>query len=191
VSGTVSSGNTGAWSPQDRVRALERLANARAKLAGLERRDAPAIDPEIQAAVIERQQQINGLRSELGRRGRAGRQARQQIEALEGTQHLVMECLGFRSFEEFATAVDRFDASRIDHRVLDAARLEVDRAERHFFDTAEMRIPVPSAPGPAAPAGRRPAPPHPAPMSRPPAPTPLARAPRPAPRPAPPRWAAG
>lgn len=197
MGGTVSGGNAGSWSPHDKVRALERLATARANLAGLERQAAPNIDPEIQAAVIERQQQIEGLRTEMGRRGRAGKQARQQVEALEGTQGLVMECLGYRSFEEFCTAIERFDARRVDGRVIDAARQEVDRAERHFFDTAEMRIPVPTPPAAVAPS--RPAPPPPAPAHRAPAPTPLPRGPRPvqqAPRPprpiaAPPRWAAG
>jgi hypothetical protein len=199
MGGTVAGGNAGSWSPQDKVRALERLATARANLAGLERQAAPNIDPEIQAAVIERQQLNEQLRAEVGRRGRAGKQARQQVEALEGTQGLVMECLGYRSFEEFCTAIDRFDSRRVDGRVIDAARQEVDRAERHFFDTAEMRIPVPTPPVAAAPLSRPAPPPPAAPVRRAPAPTPLPRGPRPvqqAPRPprpiaAPPRWAAG
>jgi hypothetical protein len=192
MGGTVSGASAPRWSPQDRVKALERLANARANLAGLERQDAPTIEPDIQAAVIDRQRQIERLKTEIGKRGRAGRQARQQVEALEGTQGLVMECLGFRTFDEFLTAIERFDASRIDHRVIDAARVEVDRAERHFFDTAEMKIPVPS-PAAAAPV------PAPAPAPQAPAapPAPWSQAPRPAvkpvraPRQAPaPRWAA-
>jgi hypothetical protein len=192
MGGTVSGGNANRWSPQDRVRALERLANARANLAGLERRDAPAIDPDIQAAVIDRQQQINQLKTEIGKRGRAGRQARQQVEALLGTQGLVMECLGFNTYEEFLTAIERFDASRIDHRVIDAARDEVDRAERHFFDTAEMKIPVPpqaaAAPAPVAPV-RAPVAPVRAPVApvRAPVASPAPPAPWGAPRPAAPQ----
>jgi hypothetical protein len=136
---------TGQWSLQDRAQALERLAEARANLAGLERRATPAIEPGIRQAVEEREQQLAHLREVAGRRGRVGKQARQQIEALEGTQRLVIECLGFHSYEEFAAAAARFDATRIDNRVIMAAREEVDRAERHFFNTAEMTIPVPAS----------------------------------------------
>jgi hypothetical protein len=150
------------WSPRDKARALERLATARANLAGLERRATPAIEPSIRAAVEQRQQQIEKLRQQVqgGKRGRAGRQARQQIEALEGTQRLVIECLGFRSFAEFRGASARSESSfGPDRHVLEAARQEVDRAERHFFDTAEMAIPVPpmmaaAPPPPPPPAGR-------------------------------------
>jgi hypothetical protein len=146
----------GRWTPSDKAKALERLAIARANLAGLERQDAPQIDPSIRAAVEERQLQIEALRQEIdaGRRGRAGRQARQQMEALEGTQRLVIECLGFCSFEEFRTATDRFDSSRVDQQLIAKARDEVSRAERHFFDTAEMSVPVP----PSVPLGAKPAP---------------------------------
>jgi hypothetical protein len=147
--GGVRPGN-GRGLPRDKARALERLATARANLAGLEQRATPAVEPGMRAAVEQRQQQIEALRQQLrsGKRGRAGKQARQQIEALEGTQRLVVECLGFRSFEEFRAMTARADATRVDRYVLDAARQEVDRAERHFFDTAEMAIPVPTPPTP-------------------------------------------
>src|SRR3954471_13128088 len=93
MGGTVSGASAPRWSPQDRVKALERLANARANLAGLERQDAPTIEPDIQPGVMGRQRQIERLKTDIGKRGRAGRQPRQQVEALEGTQGLVMECL--------------------------------------------------------------------------------------------------
>jgi hypothetical protein len=120
----------------------------------LERRDAPAVDPSIRSAVEQREMQIAQLREDVGRRGRTGRQARQQLEALEGTQHMVIECLGFHSYDEFRSATQRFDATRVDQRMMAAARDEVAMAERHFFDTAEMAIPVPTPPQ-AAPAPTR------------------------------------
>jgi hypothetical protein len=161
----------GRWGPHDRARALERLAEARANLAGLERRDAPAVDPSIRDAVEQRQSQINELREGTARRGRSGRQARQQLEALEGTQGMVIECLGFHSYDEFRSATQRFDATRVDQRMMAAARDEVAIAERHFFDTAEMAIPVPTPPGPAPQHTRQmaPVPPIAAPGFRPPA----------------------
>lgn len=148
----------------DKAKALQRLAEARANLAGLERRAVPAVDPAIRAAVEQRQREIYELYQQVqsGKRGRAMRQARQQIEALEGTQRLVIECLGFRSYEEFQASTARADATGVDRRLIDAARQEVDRAERHFFDTAEMAIPVPTAAplggSPPAPPRSRPAP---------------------------------
>jgi hypothetical protein len=193
---TGMNGGNGPWgppdqAPPDKAKALERLATARANLAGLERRAAPPVEPALRSAVEQRQRQIEQLDQQIRshKRGRATRQARQQLEALGGTQRLVIECLGYRSYEEFRHATARADATRVDDRIIDAARQEVDRAERHFFDTAEMAIPVP-APAPA---------PMPAPMpfsamSRP-------RLPMPAPAPAasgrrrpvapPARWAAG
>jgi hypothetical protein len=174
VAGNGARVTAGQWGPPDKARALERLAEARANLAGLERQAAPAIEPSIRAAVEQRQRQIDSLRQKLrtAKRG-GGKRVRQQIEALEGTQRLVIECLGFRSFQEFYATVTRADATRVDRRILDAARQEVDLAERHFFDTAEMAIPVP--PQAAA-----------APFSPPPRPPAAGRYRSPAPR-----WAAG
>jgi hypothetical protein len=182
--GGVPAGS-GPWSPPDKAKALERLATARANLAGLERRAAPPVEPALRTAVEQRQQQIARLAQQVRahKRGRGAKHARQQIEALEGTQRLVIECLGYRSYEEFRQATTRADATRVDDRLLDAARQEVDRAERHFFDTAEMAIPVPSPPpAPPVPFGG----------------VPRSRLPMPAPAPASagrrrqaPRWAAG
>jgi hypothetical protein len=99
-----------------------------------------------------------------------------------------MECLGYRTFEEFCTAIERFDASRIDSRRIAAARAEVDKAERHFFDTAEMKIPVPSSPPPApAPTA---APQQPAAWGQPQRPAPRPQRPLPQPAAHGPRWAA-
>jgi hypothetical protein len=131
------------WHDREKARALERLALARAHLVTMEQSAAPSIDPGVRAAVEERQRQIEALRpAASSSRRRARRAARQQLDALEGTQKMVTECLGFRTYEEFARAAVRDDSKPVDHAALDRARQDVARAERDFLEIAGLAVPA-------------------------------------------------
>jgi hypothetical protein len=131
------------WHDREKARALERLALARAHLVTMEQAAAPAIDPALRAAVEERQRQIDALQpAATARRRRTRRAARQQLDALENTQEMVTDCLGFRTYDEFARAAVRDDSKPIDLDALERARQDVARAEREFLEIAGLAVPA-------------------------------------------------
>jgi hypothetical protein len=101
---------------------------------------APAVDPGMRSAVEERQRQIDQLLPRDGdrRTGRVARGVSRQLDALETTQGLVLECLGFRTYTEFRAAVGQDDGPVVDRAALEHARREADAAERDFLEIAAI-----------------------------------------------------
>jgi len=145
---TPTRGTRPSWQEREIKLALQRLATAREHLAILEERAAAATGPDPSAAdpadvakAHQLQADIDALRPKAaGRFG--GGAARARISELEVSLHLVLDRLGFASYELFVTGIDRPPpAPAVDADALRFAQREFADAEASFLEVVAMEIP--------------------------------------------------
>jgi len=144
--GSDAQGPKLSWQERETLLALQRLANARANLATLEETAAPddpfaAVDPADRVRADELYAEIQKLRPKTTARfGSAA--AKEKMDELEVQQHLVLDRMGFASYEAYRTAADNpVVAGDVDATVLELARREFRTAEESFLEIASMVIP--------------------------------------------------
>jgi hypothetical protein len=136
------------WQDREIRLSLHRLANARAHLATLEERAAPPTNRLTEAEpadVVELQaigRELERLRPKAhGRFG--GSSAREKVVQLELRQWIVLERIGFSTYDEYVAAcVQPIDTTpAVDEVVLDFARREFRSAEQAFLEVAAIVMP--------------------------------------------------
>jgi hypothetical protein len=135
------------WQERETMLSLARLANARANLATLEEQAAGPVDRLATADPVDRarveaiETEIDKLRAKA--RGRFGAGAREKIGELELQQRLILDRIGFPSFDAYRAAVDTpVDAVvGVDATQLEMARREFADAERAFIEITSMVMP--------------------------------------------------
>lgn len=137
------------WHEREIALALQRLATAREHLAILEQRGAHAVQATETAAANpadvtrahEVQADIDALRPKAAARFGGGA-ARARIDELEVSLHLVLDRLGFASYEQFILgATPPSAAPAVDPDALRFAQREFADAERSFLEVVAMVIP--------------------------------------------------
>jgi hypothetical protein len=140
------------WRERELLTALRRLANSQAQVRSLEEamRNQSAVAPP-EPGDVER---IEALESELeklrakaaGRFG--GGAARDRLPEVEMQQRLVLERLGFESYDDFVVAGRRPVRAdeRVDPAILDFARRELHAAEETYAELLAMPDDVDEAP---------------------------------------------
>lgn len=126
------------WRERELITALRRLANSRAQVGALEeaQRDGPApprAEPGDVELVDRLHHELERLRAKASSRFGGG-SARDKLPDVEMQQRLVLERLGFGSYEEFVAA-GRRPAPRpdpVDPAILDFARKELAAAEEAY-----------------------------------------------------------
>ena len=144
---TRGTGARPSWHERETALALQRLATAREHLAILEERAAAAgagpaqADPADVAKAHALQAEIDALRPKANARFGGGA-ARNRIDDLEVSLHLVLDRLGFASYELFVTGANRPAAApAVDPDALRFATREFADAQRSFLEVAAMVIP--------------------------------------------------
>ncbi len=146
--GAHDQASKGSWQERETMLSLGRLANARANLATLEEQAAAPVEPVTKADPVDRAR-VEAIESELvklrpkthGRFGAGG--ARDKVEALEVQQRLVLERMGFGSYESYRHAADQpvVAAPLVDATQLEMARREFADAERAFIEITSLVMP--------------------------------------------------
>ena len=133
------------WQERERNLALQRLANARANLAGLQEQAlAPvsalaAADPEDVERVESIEEELGALQVKANARF-GGSAARERIAELEYKQRLIFERIGVSSYDEFVARRDS-PVPAVDDDVLAFAQREFDDAMQAFLDIANLEMP--------------------------------------------------
>lgn len=136
------------WQERETMLALQRLANARANLASLEEQAGGGPDPLAKAdpadvaRVTEIHAEMDKLRPKTSSRFGGG-SARDRMEELEMQQRLILDRLGFQSYDTFLEAAQRdtAPATEVDPTVLDFARREFEGAEQAFLEITALVLP--------------------------------------------------
>lgn len=136
------------WQERETSRALERLASARANLATLEEQAAgPAnrlagVDPTDLATLDELDAERRKLEPKANSRF-GGAAARERLDEIALKTGLILERVGFASYEELAAERDRpvAPAAEVDPVILEFARREVADAEAAFIEIVSLELP--------------------------------------------------
>lgn len=138
------------WYEEETLRSLKRLAQARAYLAELEAQDAAAQAAPLVVAdqhdidrLAELQAEIDRLRPKT--RARFGAEkARSQIDELEMQMRLILDRIGFETYDDFldAGAVLPPTVEPVDPTVLEFARREVAAAEAAWAELMAVELPA-------------------------------------------------
>lgn len=134
------------WQERERNLALLRMANAQANLAGLEEQaEGPgaalaAVDADDLVLVESIEDELVKLRVKATARFGGGA-ARDRIGDLEYKQRLVLDRVGFNTFEQYAAVRDTPAGAGVDADVLAFARREFQDAQQAFLDIANLDMP--------------------------------------------------
>lgn len=134
------------WIERERMAALQRFATSRARLAELEDMTsgsalllANATADDL-ATIDEMYKEIDSLRHKAA--GRFGGKAAERIEELELQARLVLERIGFGSYEALqAERAKPPTITAVDPTMLAFAKREYADAEKAFFEVAALDIP--------------------------------------------------
>lgn len=143
-----------AWQEREIASALQRLANARANVAVLEEH-AVAPVAEVTEVAADDADRLESLHSGIERlrpktTGRFGAgSARHKMDELELEQRLLLDRLGFASYDAYRAGISTPSAAAptVDATMLEFARREFRDAEAAFIEITSMIIP-PSDPEP-------------------------------------------
>ena len=141
------------WYEEETLRSLKRLAQARAYLAELEEQDAAAHAAPLVVADQHDIDRLAELQAEIDRlwpktQARFGAdKARAQIDELEMQMRLILDRIGFETYDDFldAGAVLPSTVEPVDPTVLEFARREVASAEAAWTELLAVEIPAPAA----------------------------------------------
>ncbi|MCU0269459.1 MAG: hypothetical protein MUF83_12560 [Acidimicrobiales bacterium] len=135
------------WLEEETLTTLRRLANARARLAELEARivstvpDEVPIDPADLELARELHEEIESLRPRAAHR-LAGRVARNRLEGVELHLRLVLDRLGYATYDDFVEAGRRpaVTAPDVDPVALEFARRELASAEHAWAEVQALGL---------------------------------------------------
>lgn len=138
------------WKERETAKALERLVSARANLATLEEQAAgpvdrlAGVDPADLATLDELEAERRKLEPKTQSRF-GGAAARERIDEIALKTGLILERIGFVSYDEVVAERNRPAApvTEVDPVILEFARREVADAEAAFLDIASLELPPP------------------------------------------------
>ncbi len=131
------------WQERELVNALKRLANARSQLSALEeqsRSGSRSIDQADIDALRETRYELAQARQK-GKARFGGGSARERSERLELDERLILERMGFATYEEFEHWRTQPQQASIDPVIVEFARHELADAEAAWYEIQALEIP--------------------------------------------------
>ena len=140
------------WRDRELLTALRRLANSQAQVQGLEaalelQRGVRVPDPADVDRIESLEAELTKLRGKAGSRF-GGSAARERIPEVEAQQRLVLERLGFSTYDEFRSAGGLAvpAAEPVDPAFVDFARRELAAAEEAYEQLLSMPDDIDTSP---------------------------------------------
>jgi hypothetical protein len=133
------------WHERELVAALRRLANARSQLVALEEQleasEVQTLDPADLAEIDAVRAEMDRLQSKAKSRFGGGA-ARERLAELELSERLVLERLGFATYDELAAfRAQPPPAPSVDPAIVAFARRELHDAEQAWLEIQALELP--------------------------------------------------
>lgn len=138
------------WQERELVAALKRLANAQSQYAAL-KAEAVATRKQVEQAQIDSLRETRYELEQARQKGKGrfgGHSARERVSKLEATERLVLDRLGFNSYEDFEEwRTNPEPQSDVDPALVDFARHELRDAEKAWLQIQALEMPEPEPEG--------------------------------------------